>query len=81
MFAALPHDFPAPELVGVVDDGDWVVLITEWIDGYTPSEPLSEADVNRFLLLAERLAAAGERRHPTGVRPVHAALHFLWDNW
>lgn len=54
---ALPSFVPAPSLIGCIDDGHWVVLAVEWIDGRTP-EATSAADVQRILgllhLLAER---------------------------
>src|SRR5262245_9867800 len=33
---AMPPEVPAPRLIGVVDDGDWVAIATEWIDGRMP---------------------------------------------
>ena len=29
---ALPADHPSPTLIDLVDDGDWVALVIEWID-------------------------------------------------
>ena len=37
--SGLPHDFPAPRLRHVVDDGTWVVLVFDEIEGRTPDEP------------------------------------------
>ncbi|MCC5951010.1 MAG: aminoglycoside phosphotransferase family protein, partial [Acidimicrobiia bacterium] len=66
----LPHSVPAPRLLGVVDDGDWVALVIEWVDGRMPvaADP---ADVRRLLDLLCRVAAptppAGQRgRSPFG---------------
>ena len=51
---ALPSFVPAPSLVGCVDDGHWVVLAVDWIDGHTP-DAASVADVHRILGLLRRL--------------------------
>jgi hypothetical protein len=39
VLAAMPADVPAPRLIGVVDDGDWVALVIEWIEGQMPTAP------------------------------------------
>ena len=52
----LPPSVPAPALIGVVDDGDWVALVTEWIDGHNPAAT-APGDVARLLVLVETLAA------------------------
>lgn len=49
----LPTAAPAPRLSGVVDDGDWVALCIEWVDG-TPPTATDPADVERLLGLLER---------------------------
>lgn len=60
VLASLPPGFPAPELLGVVDDGDWIALIVSCVDGAMPDTPLSRGTTQRVLRLAERLASAGE---------------------
>ncbi|WP_075736189.1 phosphotransferase family protein [Streptomyces acidiscabies] len=37
--AALPREVPAPELLGVHDDGNWVALVFEDVDGRQPHVP------------------------------------------
>lgn len=59
VLVALPAGVPAPTLLGVVDDGDWVALIVEWIDGAIPIAPLESRTIERVLRLTERLADAG----------------------
>jgi len=39
--AALPADLPAPRLLGVIDDGDWITLVFEEIVGEPPPQPWS----------------------------------------
>ena len=89
----LPDDVPTPKLLGVVDDGDWVAIVTEWVDGRPPVLPIGPDEVGRVLGLAERLA---EIRVPSSeyapVLDVHSALDGNWtrlvdepidglDNW
>ena len=64
VLAGLHDDVPAPQLIGVFDDGDWVALVIEWIDGAMPVAPLSRSDVDRLLGLAVVLRCAS--------RPVRA---------
>lgn len=56
VLAGLADDVPAPQLIGVFDDGDWVALVIEWIDGAMPVAPLGHDDVERLLGLVERLS-------------------------
>ena len=80
VLAGLPPDIPAPRLIGVVDDGDWVVLAIEWVAGHMP-DPTAPADVARMLALVERLAAAGPFAELPGIGPF-AELHtHLSGNW
>lgn len=62
VLAQLPAGVPAPRLLSVIDDGDWIALAIEWIDGRMPvaSDP---TDVQRLLDLLHRLADV------TGLRP------------
>ena len=53
----LPRSVPAPPLIGVVDDGDWVVLAIRWIDGRMPVAGDAD-DVARLLGVLHRVAAA-----------------------
>ena len=53
----LPAAVPAPRLLGIVDNGDWVALAIEWVDGRTPSAS-NPADIARLLGVLDRVAAA-----------------------
>jgi hypothetical protein len=82
VLAALPEGFPAPKLIGVADDGDWIAIVTSWIDGTMPIPPLSTFDCSRILRLTERLAEHGrgvavETLAPAAV--VHADLSGHWQ--
>lgn len=56
--AALPETVPAPRLHGSVDDGRWVVLVFEDIDGREPAQPWTVTDLRRVVAALENLATA-----------------------
>ena len=70
VLAALPDDFPAPRLIGVVDDGDWVALVVEHVDGRMPVAPVSADDVTAVLRAMESLSEAGTPNPVRGLDPV-----------
>lgn len=55
MRAISPHPH-APALYDTYDDGAWVGLLLEDIDGYLPPHPWQRADADRVLAAAEELA-------------------------
>jgi len=55
--SALPPDAPAPRLLGSYDDGDWVALVLEDVEGRHPVEPWTAADLLACLDALDRLAA------------------------
>jgi hypothetical protein len=54
--AALPETVPAPRLHGSFDDGRWIVLVFEDIDGREPSQPWSAAELRRVVGALESMA-------------------------
>ena len=56
--ASLPRDVPAPQLLAVVDDGHWVALVLEDVDGRQPAEPWSDEDLATVLPSLLRFSAA-----------------------
>jgi aminoglycoside phosphotransferase (APT) family kinase protein len=56
VLAALPAHVPAPRLRWTYDDGEWVALVTDAIDGYNPGEPWNASDLARYLEAATALA-------------------------
>lgn len=56
VMAALPARVPAPALLWTWDDGEWVVLILEWIDGRSPGEPWNEDELGRVVAALDELA-------------------------
>ena len=76
----LPPEVPAARLLGVVDDGDWVVLAVEWVVGRLP-EPTAPADLARLLALVERLAETGRDADLPGIEPFAEVHTGLTGNW
>jgi aminoglycoside phosphotransferase (APT) family kinase protein len=56
--AALPAAVPAPRFLGVLEDGGWVLLLFEDIDGSVPARPWRRAELDRVLAAVTDLAAA-----------------------
>jgi hypothetical protein len=81
VLAVLPAELPSPKLIGVADDGDWVAIVTTWIDGTMPTAPLTETDVSRVLRVADRLSEQGHGVGANVLQPaavVHADLAGHW---
>jgi hypothetical protein len=55
--AALPVEAPAPRLLHVIDDGSWVVLVFEDVDGRHPAVPWRDDELRRVLAATARLGA------------------------
>ena len=55
--AALPADAPAPRLLHVVDDGRWVALVFEDVDGRHPAVPWRHDELRRVLAATVALGA------------------------
>lgn len=81
VLAVLPDDHPSPALIGTIDRDGWVVLVVEWIDGHTPTGPLTRGDVDRFLRLLERVASAGQGVRPPGVTSFIEQNRGLTGHW
>ena len=56
--AALPAQIPAPRLRAGDDNGDWVILVFDCIDGAEPNRPWRPTDLTRVLRGAAQLARA-----------------------
>jgi hypothetical protein len=55
---SLPASVPAPAFMGSFDDGRWVVLALEDVDGAPPGEPWDRATLSRAASAAAALAEA-----------------------
>jgi hypothetical protein len=49
VLAKLPAAVPAPRLLSSYDDGDWVALFIEDVDGWTPAQPWNPVELRRVL--------------------------------
>jgi aminoglycoside phosphotransferase len=71
VLAALPRDLPVPRLLGSHDDGDWVALVVEDVEGEAPAEPWRPAELARVVEamaeLADRLTPSPIARGPVTV--------------
>jgi aminoglycoside phosphotransferase (APT) family kinase protein len=56
--AALPPETPAPKLLFAHDDGDWVALVFEDVDGREPELPWRRDELDRILAALSDLVAA-----------------------
>jgi aminoglycoside phosphotransferase len=80
MLAALPDAISAPRLYGCYDDGDWVALAQQDLDGGMPAIPWRAGELTRVLAamheLAEQLTPS-----PIDAGPVGARLADRFDRW
>jgi hypothetical protein len=78
--AGLPRAPWAPRLLSSYDDGHWVALILEHIDGRQPGAPWTEGDLT---LVVDALAAmhAECTPAPLSVPPLHEGQLLLFRGW
>ncbi len=79
--AALPPGLPVPTLLATVDDGGWVVLVFNEIDGEPPRQPWEMADLAATFDALAQLSAATTPCPIAGLanvpRPIHGGLRFV----
>jgi aminoglycoside phosphotransferase (APT) family kinase protein len=73
VLAALPAAVPAPRLLWSYDDGEWVALMTEALDGANPAQPWRPDELAAFLAVAARLV---EVLTPSPIQVPTMAAHF-----
>lgn len=56
--AAMPEHAPVPRMLGGFDDGEWVVLILEDVDGVNPRTPWVASEIDAAVTALAELAAA-----------------------
>lgn len=56
VMAQLPPGLPVPELLHVLDDGTWIVLVFDEVEGTMPNLPWSLDDLDRAFEALDRLA-------------------------
>lgn len=74
--ALLPPAVPAPRLLWSTDDGDWVVLAFEVVDGHPPALPWRTPELSRVLAALTDLAAVPA---PAGLPALADGLRM--DHW
>jgi len=78
--AALPTSVPTPRLLDSYDDGDWIALIFEDIEGTTPRTPWQQAELDRVLDAVGELTAALTPA-PIAVEPVSELMPMVFAGW
>lgn len=78
--AALPAWVPTPRLLDTYDDGDWVALIFEDIDGTTPRTPWEQQELARVLKAVTELSSALTPA-PIAVEPVAEVMRDVFSGW
>ena len=75
--SGMPAAAPVPRLLGGFDDGDWVVLVLEDIDGAHPRSPWVRSEIDAAMTALAELAAAVTPSPVAGVP--HAAENLADD--
>lgn len=78
--AALPPDVPAPRLLFTHDDGEWVALVLEDVDGTSPRLPWEAAELTRVLAAMGELAD-GLTPSPVDAPAAPTVLGKLFGGW
>ncbi|MBV9255905.1 MAG: aminoglycoside phosphotransferase family protein [Actinobacteria bacterium] len=76
----LPADAPVPRLLWTFDDGEWVVLLFEDIDGTHPAIPWRDDELARVLTALHELGVA-LTPSPIDAPPIASALAQLLTGW
>lgn len=76
--AALPARVPAPRFLGCYDDGEWVALVLEDIEGRHPATPWVPEELDRVLSVLADLAAV---LSPPPLPGVEWAAEFLAEDF
>ena len=77
----LPTRTPAPRLLHVHDDGHWVVLVFEDVDGRQPHEPWTLADLDVVMPAIKALGPAATPRDVAGLATVADRHRSIFDGW
>lgn len=77
---ALPARVPAPRLRWSYDDGDWVMLVFDDVDGVMPATPWRQEEFSRVMAALERLAEVLTPA-PAGAVPVAGDLAENFRSW
>ena len=78
--AALPASVPTPRLLDTYDDGDWIALIFEDIEGATPHVPWRPRELERVLTAVTELTALLTPA-PIAVEPIADRMRDIFTGW
>jgi aminoglycoside phosphotransferase (APT) family kinase protein len=78
--AALPRDAPVPAFRFAYDDGEWIALAFDHVDGASPVEPWEPDELTRVLVAVHDLARA-LTPSPVAIRDARDALAPLFNGW
>jgi Phosphotransferase enzyme family len=76
--AALPADAPAPTLVHVYDDGEWIALVFDEVDGRLPRTPWAVDELDRVLAATLALGDLVPRAPLHSVAAQYGAMFTGW---
>jgi len=79
--AAMPEHAPVPRMLGGFDDGEWVVLILEDVDGANPRTPWVESEIDAAVTALAELAAAVTPSPVPGAPPAVDAVADNFAGW
>ncbi|WP_319462438.1 phosphotransferase [Micromonospora sp. RTP1Z1] len=79
--AALPPHAPAPRLLGSHDDGDWVALVFDDVDGRHPATPWLTTELGAVLTALETMAAALTPAAVAAVPTAAEQLSYDFGGW
>ncbi len=81
MLRHLPTTPLVPELIGIFDDGDWVALVAEDIDGATPPVPWHADDIDAAMTALYSIEQTLTPNPVPQLRPVRTAYASLFGGW
>jgi hypothetical protein len=76
--AALPADAPAPTLLHMIDDGNWIVLVFEDIDGALPEMPWDREELRRVVDATRQLGKLTPRARLRTIAEQYGAIFTGW---
>jgi len=79
--AALPSSAPAPALLGIYDDGHWVALVFEDVNGRHPRTPWQPGELRQVIEALEQLAASTTPAPFEGLQPLTETVAGEFGGW
>jgi len=79
--AQLPGHLPAPRLLHVHDDGHWVALAFEEVDGRPPQEPWLLEELDLVVPALQRFAGAATPTPVPSLQPIARRYGAVFDGW